>query len=154
MTESSSVSGTHGSQAKSPAATTFVALCCLALAVNALGAQNPPSAIRGTLSDAGMPITQATVFLQSFDNEACAKLFTTAKADRQSASKLESCMHDVGSTSPDAAGTYKFAAPAAGWYAVYFLWNIAKKPSPPSTYSFNQGRWSVIYAGHKDSTGR
>jgi hypothetical protein len=134
-------------------ATTLVALCCLALAVNALGAQNSPSSIRGTLSEAGTPIAEATIFLQSFDDEACAKLFTIAKADRKSASKLESCMHDVSSTSPDAAGSYKFAAPGAGWYAVHFLWNMAKKPSP-SMYSFSEGRWTVIYAGHKDSTGR
>jgi len=154
VAESSSVSGMHDSQAKTSAATTLVAICCLALAANALGAQSSPSAIRGTLSEAGTPITEATIFLQSFDDEACARLFTIAKADRKSASKLESCMHDVSSTPSDAAGSYNFAAPGAGWYAVHFLWNIAKKPSPSSMYSFNQGRWTVIYAGHKDSTGR
>jgi hypothetical protein len=135
------------------AATKLVTFSFLVLAVNVVQAQDSPSAIRGTLSEAGMPITEATIFLQSFDDETCAKLFTIAKEDRKSASKLESCMHDVSSTSPDAAGSYKFAAPRAGWYAVHFLWNIGKKPSP-SMYSFNQGRWTVMYAGHKDSTGR
>jgi len=134
-------------------ATKLVALCCLVLAVNSVKGKNSPSAIQGTLSEAGTPITVATIFLQSFDDETCAKLFTIAKEDRKSASKLESCMHDVSSTSPDAAGSYKFAAPRAGWYAVHFLWNIGKKPSP-SMYSFNQGRWTVMYADHKDSAGR
>lgn len=62
-------------------------------------------------------------------------------------------MHDVGTTSPDATGAYKFTDVRAGWYAVHFLWNIGKKPSQ-SMDSFSQGRWTVIYAGHRDSTGR
>jgi tetratricopeptide (TPR) repeat protein len=135
------------------AATKLVTFSFLVLTVNAVQAQDSPSAIRGTLSEAGTPITEATIFLRSFDDETCAKLFTIAKEDRKSAGELESCMHDVGSTSPDTAGSYKFAAPRAGWYAVHFLWNIGKKPSP-SMHSFNQGRWTVMYAGHKDSTGR
>lgn len=152
MTESS-VSGMHNSQARTSAATKLVALCCLALAANAVKGQNSPRAIRGTLRDNGMAIAEATIFLQSFADQACATLFATGEQDRKSASKLESCMHDVSSTSPDAAGSYKFAAPRAGWYAVHFLWNIGKKPSQ-SMYSFSQGQWTVMYAGHKDSTGR
>src|SRR5882724_1224471 len=143
----------HDAEARMSVATKLVALCCLVLTVNSVKSQNSPSAIRGTLSDNGRPIAEATIFLQSFDDETCAKLFTTGKEDRKSASKLESCMHDVSSAPPDAAGSYKFAALRAGWYAVHFLWNIGKKPSP-SMSSFNQGRWTVMYAGHKDSTGR
>lgn len=125
----------------------------LILAASAVKGQDSPFAICGTLSENGAPIAEATIFLQSFDDEACAKLFTTAKGDRKSASKLESCMHDVSTASPDAAGKYKFTKPGAGWYAVHFLWNIGKKPSQ-SMRSFNQGQWSVMYAGQKDSTGR
>jgi hypothetical protein len=143
----------HNSQARTSAATKLIALCCLALAVNAVKGQDSPSAIRGTLRDNGMAIADATIFLQSFDDQACATLFATGKQDRKSVSKLESCMHDVSSTSPDAAGSFRFATPRAGWYAVHFLWYIGKKPSP-SMNPFNQGQWTVMYAGHKDSTGR
>ena len=132
-------------------ATKLVTFSFLVLVANAGKAQNLRSAIRGTLSEDGTPIAEATIFLQSFDDEMCAKLFTTAKDDQKSASKLESCMHDVSTTSSDAAGNYKFTDPRAGWYAVHFLWNIGKKPSQSR---FNQGQWTVMYAGHKDSTGR
>lgn len=135
------------------ASTKLVAFSFLILSASAVQGQDSPFAIRGTLSENGAPIAEATVFLQSFDDETCAKLFTTAKEDPKSASKLESCMHDVGTASSDAAGNYKFSNPRAGWYAVHFLWNIGKKPSQ-SMYSFNQGQWTVMYAGHKDSTGR
>ena len=133
------------------AATKIVTFSFLLLLANAVKGQNSPSAIRGTLSEAGTPIAQATIFLQSFDDETCAKLFTTAKEDRKSASKLQSCMHDVRSTSSDAAGRYEFANPKAGWYAIHFLWNIGKKPSQSM---FSQGRWTVMYSSQKDSTGR
>lgn len=123
----------------------------LVLAANAVQEQNSPSAIRGTLSEAGTPITEATVFLQSFDDETCAKLFATAREDRKTVSKLESCMHDVSTTSPDPPGRYEFTGLRAGWYAVHFLWNIGKKPSQSM---FRQGPWTVVYAGHKDSTGK
>ena len=131
-------------------ATKLVTFCFLVLAVNAARGQSSPSAIRGTLSERGKPITNATIFLQSFDDEMCAKLFTTGREDRKSASKLESCMHDVSTTSADAAGRYEFADPRAGWYAIHFLWNIGKKPNQTM---FSQG-WTVMYGGHKDSTGK
>jgi Tetratricopeptide repeat len=143
----------HDAEARMSVASKLVALCCLVLAVNSVKGQNSPSVIRGTLSDNGTPIAEATIFLQSFDDETCAKLFTTGKEDPKSAGKLESCMHDVSTSSPDAAGSYKFTDPRAGWYAVHFLWNIGKKPSQ-SMYSFSQGRWTGMYAGHRDSTGR
>lgn len=135
------------------APTKLFAFSVLILAANAVKGQDSPFAIRGTLRENGAAIAEATIFLQSFDDEACAKLFTTAKGDPKSASKLESCMHDVSTASPDAAGNYKLTKPGAGWYAIHFLWNIGKKPSQPM-YSFNQGQWTVVYAGHKDSTGR
>jgi len=131
--------------------TKLVTFSFLVLAVNAVNGQNSTSAIRGTLRESGTPIAEATVFLQSFDDEKCANLFTTAKEDRKSASKLESCRHDVSSTSSDSAGRYEFANPGAGWYAIHFLWNIGKKPAQPM---FSQGPWTVMYAGQKDSTGR
>ena len=141
----------HDAEARMSVATKLVTFSFLVLVANAGKAQNLRSAIRGTLSEDGTPIAEATIFLQSFDDEMCAKLFTTAKDDQKSASKLESCMHDVSTTSSDAAGNYKFTDPRAGWYAVHFLWNIGKKPSQSM---FNQGQWTVMYAGHKDSTGR
>jgi hypothetical protein len=132
-------------------ATKLVAFSFLVLAANAVKGQNSPSAIRGTLSEAGTPIAEATIFLQSLDDETCAKLFITATEERKSADKLESCMHDVSTTSPNAAGRYEFTNPRAGWYAVHFLWNIGKKPSQSM---FRQGQWTVMYAGQKDSTGK
>lgn len=132
------------------AATKLVALSCL-LAVNSATGQNTPSAIRGKLSDNGTPITDATVFLQSFDDETCAKLFTTGSGDPKSVSKLESCIHDASTKSPDADGSYTFTSSRTGWYAVHFLWNISKKPSQST---FSQEQWKVMYAGHKDSTGK
>src|SRR6516165_3399513 len=141
----------HDAEARMSATTKLISLCCLILAVRAVKGQNSPSAIRGTLSEEGTPIAEATIFLQSFDDETCAKLFTTGKEDRKSATTLESCMHDVSTTSSDAAGNYKFTNPRAGWYAVHFLWNVGKKPGQSM---FSQGQWTVMYAGHKDSNGR
>jgi hypothetical protein len=138
-------------EARMSVAIKLVTLCCLVLTASRAQAQNPSSAIRGTLSDSGTPIAEATIFLQLFDDESCAKLFVAGKEDRKSVKKLESCMHDVSTTSPDAAGNYKFPHVKPGWYALHFLWNIRKKPGQPT---FTQGRWTVMYAGHKDSTGR
>lgn len=133
--------------------TKLFAFSLLILAAGAVKGQDSPFAIHGTLRENGAPIAEATILLQSFDDETCARLFTTAKEDSKAASKLESCMHDVSTASPDAAGNYKFTNPRAGWYAIHFLWSIGKKPSQ-SMYSFNQGQWTVMYAGQKDSTGK
>ena len=129
----------------------LVTFSLLVLAVNAVKEQNSPSAIRGTLNDNGTPIAEASIFLQSFDDETCAKLFSAGKEDPESTSKLKSCMHDVSTTSANAAGRYEFANPRAGWYAIHFLWNIGKKPNQTM---FSLGPWTVMYAGHKDSTGK
>jgi hypothetical protein len=104
------------------------------------------------LSENGSPITEATVFLQSLDGEQCAKLFQSEKGDARSVQKLNRCVHDVGSTTPDIQGKYQFAAQQPGWYAIHFLWSIGKKPSQPS--GFKEGRWAVMFAGHKDSSGK
>lgn len=69
----------HDAEVRMSVATKLVALCCLVLAANSVKAQNSPSAIRGTLSDNGTSIAEASIFLQSFDDETCAKLFTTGK---------------------------------------------------------------------------
>jgi hypothetical protein len=114
---------------KMSAATKLLTLSCLVLAVHVAGAQSSPSAIRGTLRENGAPITEATVFLQSLDDEKCAKLFTAKNQDRRLVEKLKLCVHDLSATSPDAAGNYQFAALKTGWYAVHFLWSIGKKPS-------------------------
>ena len=147
------VSRMHGAGARMTLARNLFILCLLALAANAVKAQNSSSAIRGTLIENRAPISEATVFLQSFDDEACAKLFAASAQDRKSAKKLKSCVHDASTTSPDTAGRFEFTNVRAGWYAVHFLWNIATKPSS-SMHMFNQGQWVVMYAGQKDSTGR
>jgi len=141
----------QSAQVRVSPATKLGPLCCLLLAVSIARGQGSQSAIRGTLSDNGTPITEASVFLQSFDDAACARLFTTGPIDRKAADKLKSCSHDLGTVSPDSNGHYEFTIPNAGWYAVHFLWNIGKKPSQSV---FIQGQWTVAYAGHKDSTGR
>jgi hypothetical protein len=143
----------HGADAGMTLVRNLFILCLLALAANAVQAQNSSSAIRGTLIENRIPISEATVFLQSLDDEACAKLFVASAQDRRSAKKLKSCVHDVSSTSPDKAGRFEFTNVRAGWYAVHFLWNIGTKPSS-SMHMFIQGQWPVMYAGQKDSTGR
>jgi hypothetical protein len=132
-------------------ATELLALTCLLLQISAASAQGP-TAIRGRLRERGEPIADATVYLQSFDNERCAKLFTSHKIDRKSQLKFERCTHDVSTAAPDSRGYYEFTGLKAGWYAVHFLWNINAKPTP-SKSMFKEGSWGVMYAGHKDSTG-
>jgi len=133
------------------------AFCCLALVANTAKGQGSRGTIRGTLTEKGAPITDATVFLQSFDNEECAKSFMKRSWNQKSAQKLQvklgSCMHPVSTTAVDATGKYEFTDLRAGWYAVHFLWNIAEKPKrfPDVT---KEGTWGVMYAGYKDSTGK
>lgn len=131
----------------------LLTFCCLALATNTARGQGPLGTIRGTLRENGAPIVDATVFLQSFDNEECAKLFGKRNWNQKSVEKLRSCTHDVSTTTVDATGSYRFTDLKAGWYSVHFLWNIAEKPKrfPDST---KEGSWLVMYAGYKDSTGK
>jgi hypothetical protein len=109
------------------------------------------------LRENGAPILDATLFLQSFDNKDCAKLFTKKSWNQRSLDqqmeKLRSCMHDVNETTVDSTGSYRFTDLRAGWYAIHFLWNPATKPKqfPAST---EDGSWRVTYAGYKDSTGK
>jgi hypothetical protein len=131
----------------------LLAFCCLALVTNTATGQRPQYTIRGTLRENGAPIVDATVYLQSFDNEDCAKLFTKKSRNEKLVKRLQSCMHVVSTTNVDATGNYRFTDLKAGWYAVHFLWNIAKKPKrfPDSE---KEGSWLVMYAGYKDSTGK
>jgi hypothetical protein len=101
-----------------------------------------PTPLRGTLREKGQPIMDAAVFLQSFDDEHCAKIFASQKPSRRLQKKLDRCMHDVSTAVPD-----------SGWYAVHFLWNMSEKPSSAQSL-FKEGRWGVIYAGRKDTTGK
>jgi len=128
----------------------FLLLTCLTLILHA---QNSLKVIRGKLVENGKPIQEAALYLQSLENEKCAKLFSDHHASQRTARKLERCMQDLSTTSTDAGGNYQFAVPNPGWYAVHFLWNIGKKPTHAET-SFLQGRWVVMYAGHKDSSGK
>ena len=127
--------------------------CCLALVANTATGQGSRATIRGTLKENGAPIVDATVFLQSFDNEDCAKLFTKKSWNQKSVQRLQSCMHEVSTTTVDETGNYRFTDLKAGWYAVHFLFNIVEKPKrfPNST---KEGSWLVTYAGYKDSSGR
>jgi hypothetical protein len=136
-----------------PSTFKVVALVWVVLSVRVAYAQSPGNGIRGTLRENGTPITEATVYLQSLDDEKCAKLFSGKKWTAQSVAKLGQCMHDVGTTSVDGAGTYRFLIPKSGWYVVHFLWNISKKPSQSGSLR-KEGTWGVIYAGHKDETGK
>jgi len=131
----------------------LIAFCCIAFIANTVSGQGPLATVRGTLRENGAPIVDAAVFLQSFDNEGCAKLFTKKNWNQKSVEKLRSCMHDVSTTTVDGTGSYRFSNLNAGWYAVHFLWNIAEKPKrfPNST---KVGNWGVMYAGYKDSTGK
>jgi hypothetical protein len=147
------VSRMHGPDARMTLARNLIILCLLALTANAVTAQNSSSAIRGALIENRTAISEASVFLQSLDDEACAKVFAASAQDRESAKRLKSCVHDVSTASPDTTGRFEFTNVRAGWYVVHFLWNIGTKPSS-SMHMFNQGQWAVMYGGQKDSTGR
>jgi hypothetical protein len=116
-------------------------------------ASDHPTALRGTLTEGGKPIVEAAVFLQSFDDEHCAKIFASQKASRKSQERLDRCMHDVSTVVPDSRGYYEFTGLKPGWYAVHFLWNISEKPSLAQSF-FKEGHWGILYAGRKDSTGK
>ena len=133
----------------------LVVFSCVVFGMNAVSGQSSQHVIRGTLLEKGTPIVDATVYLQSFDNEKCAGRFMKSmrKWDPKSAEKLRSCMHDVTATAVDERGNYRFVDVRAGWYAVHFLWNIGTKPKPFPDFT-REGSWGVMYAGHKDSAGK
>jgi len=133
--------------------TKTLAFCFFALVANHLSGQEPLGTIQGTLKENGAPIVDAAVFLQSFDNEQCVKLFMHGNWDENSVTKLRSCMHDVSTTTVDASGNYRFTKLRAGWYAVHLLWNITDKPKRFLRFT-KEGNWIVIYAGFKDSSGK
>lgn len=132
----------------------LLTFCVLALAVNVASGQVSRGAIRGTLREGGAPIIDATVFLDSLNDRGCAKLFMKKSRNPKLAEKLQSCMHEVSTTTVDRAGNYQFTDLKAGWYAVHFLWNIAEKPKSFPPYFAREGTWGVMYAGHKDSSGK
>jgi hypothetical protein len=130
--------------------------CCmtfLLFVAHHVHGQSTSTVIRGNLKENGKPISEATVFLQSLDDEKCAKLFSSGKADNRTVRKFGLCVHDLSEASPDASGNYHFNVPKAGWYAIHFLWNVGEKPRAPQT-AFKRGTWSLIYAGYKDTSGR
>jgi len=127
-------------------------LVCLMLALIP-GSQSPHNVIRGSLRQRGNPINDAAVFLQSFDDEHCAKIFVRKKGNRRMLRKLDHCTHDVATASADADGHYRFEGQKPGWYAVHFLWNIDGS-SLPRMSTFYEGDWVVLYAGQKDLTGK
>jgi hypothetical protein len=123
------------------------------MAIDTADGQNQPPVIRGTLREKGKPISEAAVFLQSLDNEHCAKVFAGSKNDRKSGEEVDRCVHDVGTAYPNDLGQYRFVELKAGWYAVHFLWTIDEKPR--SAFSlFKQGGWAVIYDSGKDTSGK
>ena len=83
-------------------------------------AQGQPTPLRGALREKGKPIVDAAVFLQSFEDEHCAKIFASQKPSRKSQEKLDRCMHDVTTAVPDSRGYYEFTGLKPGWYAVHF----------------------------------
>jgi hypothetical protein len=118
-----------------------------------VAAQGQPTPLRGALREKGKPIVDAAVFLQSFEDEHCAKIFASQKPSRKSQEKLDRCMHDVTTAVPDSWRYYEFTGLKPGWYAVHYLWNISEKPSPAQSL-FKEGHWGVMYAGKKDWTGK
>ena len=118
-----------------------------------VAAEDQPTPLRGVLKEKGQPIVDAAVFLQSFDDERCARIFSSQRASRKDQKRLDRCVHDVSTAVPDSRGYYEFTGLKPGWYAVHFLWNISEKPSH-SQSAFKEAYWGVIYAGKKDSTGK
>jgi len=141
-----------------PAAVALLAAVFLTVACTLAAQQQPPAglpAIRGTLlRSSGAPIAGAQVILQSLDGEDCAKLFNNKKEKSpKDAAKLSKCAHDLFTIETNEKGEFSFAGVQAGWYDVRFLWNIEPKPAQ-SPSADTVGDFLVIYAGHKDVTGR
>src|ERR1700687_4145927 len=69
-----------------------------------VAAQGQPTPLRGTLREKGKPIVDAALFLQSFEDDQVAKIFSSPKPSRKSQEKLDRCMHGVISACPDSRG--------------------------------------------------
>jgi tetratricopeptide (TPR) repeat protein len=120
----------------------------------AVGDSSASPAIRGTLLRAdGAAIAGAEVTLQSFRDEACAKLFDLRSDSPEASAKLSRCSQDLFAEQTNEKGEFAFVGVQAGWYAVRFLWNIEPKPtSGPS--ADHVGGFLVVYAAQKDVSGR
>jgi hypothetical protein len=120
----------------------------------------PPARIIGTLRDSNGPISDADIYLQSFDDEKCAKLFTRTdynpydeKAIAKLKDRIKKCSHDLAPSRPDQQGHYEFTGIKPGWYAMRFLWNIDQKPKERFAY-FERNGFSVGYYSPKDLQGK
>ncbi len=110
------------------------------------GADSPlPAAIRGKLLHDIVPIADAQVTLQVFNDEACAKLFDMRSDSPEDAEKLAKCSRDLFTVQADEKGEFVFSGLQPGWYAVRFLWNIDPKPSTGPSADFISG-FLVVYA--------
>jgi tetratricopeptide (TPR) repeat protein len=109
--------------------------------------------VMGALRDTDGPIKDADIYLQYFEDEKCAKLFTKAPSNRKEANKLmsrlEGCSRDLPPTKPDEQGRYEFRGLKPGWYALRFLWNISQKPKEAQAI-FEQNGFGIIYNSAKD----
>lgn len=119
-----------------------------------------PGRIIGTLRDVDGPITDADVYVQYFEDEKCARLFTKkdynpydAKEADKLKNELEKCSRDLTPTKPDEQGHYDFHDLKPGWYAVRFLWNIHEKPRDHVAY-FERNGFVIGYYAQKDVQGK
>jgi hypothetical protein len=112
-----------------------------------------PGRVMGTLRDSDGLIDDADIYLQYFDDEKCAKLFTKQvnpydqKAVDRVKGILEGCSHDLPRIKPDGQGHYEFDGIKPGWYAMRFLWNIHQKPEKAQAFFKRNGFVVGYYAG-------
>jgi hypothetical protein len=109
--------------------------------------------VKGGLMDQGKPISDAEIILQSFEDEKCAKLFLDKKPNAKKVAKLQACTKDQPPIRPNDEGAFEFDDLSPGWYNLRFLWNIREKPSQWISMTKDQ-QFAILYAGHKDETGR
>lgn len=114
-----------------------------------------PNRVKGTLQDTNGPINDADIYLQYFDDEKCAKLFTKKvnpfdqKAVKKLTDRLTHCARDLTPIKPDEQGRYYFEGIKPGWYAMRFLWNIHQKPEQGGAI-FERSGFVIAYHPEKD----
>jgi hypothetical protein len=101
-----------------PSTFKVVALVWVVLSVRVAYAQSPGNGIRGTLRENGTPITEATVYLQSLDARSVPS-FSAVRNGQPNPSRISQSPADVGTTSVDGAGTYRFHPKKSGWYVAF-----------------------------------
>ncbi|HEX8141297.1 MAG TPA: hypothetical protein VF553_01800 [Pyrinomonadaceae bacterium] len=142
-----------------------VILFCLSMLVTAVVSQDKSQAgvstdaplansiISGQLSDLNGNITDARIILQSFQDEKCAKLFSSKKYSEENGRKLQACSRELPPITPDKEGRYQFTNVPAGWYVLLVLWNMNQKPHA-TVAMFQKGEFIINYSEDKDASGK